>query len=86
MAQIATAAMSLDTLKIKGMLEGETFVTIISHDKRMKLKINVTFPELGISHSTVELRPGFEEQIRKYFWRRRTEQTGRERPGRYHRY
>ncbi len=62
-AQIATAAMSLDTLKIKGMLEGETFVTIISHDKRMKLKINVTFPELGISHSTVELRPGFRSKF-----------------------
>lgn len=58
-AQIATVRMSLDTLKIKGLLEGETFVTILSHDKRARLKINVVFPELGVSHSTVQFRPGF---------------------------
>lgn len=56
-SQIATAQMSMDTLKVKGLLEGETFATILSHDKRVRLKINVTFPELGISHSTVLLRP-----------------------------
>lgn len=56
-SQIATAQMSMDTLKVKGLLEGETFATILSHDKRVRLKINVTFPELGISHSSVQLRP-----------------------------
>lgn len=56
-SQIATAQMSMDTLKVKGLLEGETFATILSHDKRVRLKINVTFPELGISHSSVRLRP-----------------------------
>ena len=43
-AQIATADISMDTLKVKGWLEGETFATIISHDKRIRLKINVVFP------------------------------------------
>lgn len=56
-SQIATAQMSMDTLKVKGLLEGETFATILSHDKRVRLKISVTFPELGISHSAVRLRP-----------------------------
>ncbi len=56
-AQIATAHISLDTLKIRGLLEGETFATIISHDRRVRLRIHVTFPELGVSHTTVQLRP-----------------------------
>lgn len=56
-SQIATAQISMDTLKVKGLMEGETFATILSHDKRVRLKINVTFPELGISHSIVQLRP-----------------------------
>ena len=47
----------MDTLKVKGLLEGETFATVLSHDKRVRLKINVTFPELGISHPIVQLRP-----------------------------
>lgn len=59
-AQIATADISMDTLKVKGWLEGETFATIISHDKRIRLKINVVFPELGISHSVVQLLPDLE--------------------------
>lgn len=62
-AQIATAHMSMDTLKIKGLLEGETFVTIISHDKRAKLKINVDLPELGVSHSTIQLLPLFRSKF-----------------------
>lgn len=62
-AQIATAYMSMDTLKIKGLLEGETFATIISHDKRARLKINVVFPELGVSHSTVQLLPRFRSKF-----------------------
>ena len=36
-AQIATADISMDTLKVKGWLEGETFATIISHDKQRSL-------------------------------------------------
>lgn len=56
-SQIATASMSMDTLKIKGLWEGETYATIISHDKRVRLKIQVTYPELGITHSSVQLRP-----------------------------
>lgn len=56
-SQIATAHISLDTLKVKGLLEGETFATVISHDRRMRLRIHVTFPELGVSHTDVQLRP-----------------------------
>lgn len=62
-AQIATADISMDTLKVKGWLEGETFATIISHDKRIRLKINVVFPELGISHSVVQLLPRFRSKF-----------------------
>lgn len=62
-SQIATAQMSMDTLKIKGLLEGETFATLISHDKRARIKISVIFPELGTSHSTVQFRPGFRSKF-----------------------
>ena len=61
-AQIATAYISMDTLKVKGLLEGETFATIISHDKRARLKISVVFPDLEVSHSTVQFLPGFKSK------------------------
>lgn len=66
-AQIATASISVDTLKVNGLLEGETFATIISHDKRARLKINVVFPDLEVSHSTVQFRPGFRSKFVSVF-------------------
>lgn len=66
-AQIATAYISMDTLKVKGLLEGETFATIISHDKRARLKISVVFPNLEVSHSTVQFLPGFKSKYVSIF-------------------
>lgn len=61
--QIAAVYISADTLKVKGLLEGETFATIISHDKRVRLRITVLYPELGISHSNVQLLPRFRSKF-----------------------
>lgn len=56
-SRIASASISMDTLKVSGLYEGETFATILSHDKKKKLKICITYPELSISHSSVNLVP-----------------------------
>ncbi len=57
-SKVAKVYISLDTLKIKGLLEGETYATVISYGKKAKLKINVTFPKPGFSQSSILLRPG----------------------------
>ena len=56
-SRIATVSISRDTLKIKGLFEGETFATITSHDKRARLKINVIPPSLGFSRDTIYTYP-----------------------------
>lgn len=56
-SRIATASISKDTLMIKGILEGETFATVLSHDKKAKLKISVVAPSLSFSHKEVEICP-----------------------------
>lgn len=56
-SRIATASISKDTLRIKGILEGETFATVISHDKKAKLKISVVVPTLSFSHKDIEICP-----------------------------
>lgn len=57
-SQIATAKMSVDTLIVKGLLEGETFLTVLSHDKSAKLNVNVKYADIGVSQSTINLLPG----------------------------
>lgn len=61
-SKIATAKMSADTLKVKGLFEGETFLTVISQDKRERLKVNVIYAELGVSQSTIDLQPGIKNK------------------------
>ena len=62
-SQIATARISGDTLKVKGLLEGTTFATVISHDKSVRLSIHVIFPELSVSHPEILLRPGIKRKF-----------------------
>lgn len=62
-SRIVSASISLDTLKVSGLLEGETFATILSHDKKKQLKICITYPELSISHTSVQLVP---QEISQY--------------------
>lgn len=56
-SKIAQISVSNDTLRVKGILEGETFATIISHDKKANLKIKVNYPELSFSQNEVRLYP-----------------------------
>lgn len=56
-SRVASVSISRDTLRVKGIFEGETFATVTSHDKRARLKISVVPPALGFSHDSVELFP-----------------------------
>lgn len=56
-SKIASARMKYDTLIVRGLLEGETYAVIKSHDKQVRLDINVEFPELGFSHKKITLHP-----------------------------
>ena len=56
-ARIATAVMIEDTLRIKGLFEGRTFATILSHDLRKRIEINVVPPTLSLSQNTLHIYP-----------------------------
>lgn len=56
-SKIAQASIHQDTLKIKGLWEGQTFATITSHDKKARLIINIIPPELSISQDSIRLYP-----------------------------
>lgn len=56
-SRIAGVSISKDTLRIKGIFEGETFATVTSHDKRAQLKISVVPPKIGFSHDHIEIHP-----------------------------
>ncbi|MDO5104718.1 hypothetical protein [Capnocytophaga sp.] len=62
-SKIAQASIHQDTLKIKGLLEGQTFATIISHDKKARLDINIIPPELSLSQDSVRLYPKDESKF-----------------------
>lgn len=62
-SKIAQASIHQDTLKIKGLWEGETFANIISHDKTAKLRINVIPQELSISQDNIRLFPQDESKF-----------------------
>lgn len=62
-SKIAKASIHQDTLKIKGLWEGETFANIISHDKTAKLRINVIPQELSISQDNIRLFPQDESKF-----------------------
>ena len=56
-SKLAQVSIHQDTLKVKGLFEGETFATIISHDRKARLKINVVSPPISISQDFVRLYP-----------------------------
>lgn len=56
-SRIASVSISRDTLRVKGLFEGETFATVTSHDKRARLKISVIPPTLGFSHDSIVVYP-----------------------------
>lgn len=56
-SKVAHVRVSRDTLRVKGLWEGETFATVISHDKSRRLKIKVVPSRLSFSHKAVRLYP-----------------------------
>ncbi|MDO4782841.1 MAG: hypothetical protein Q4A09_06460 [Capnocytophaga felis] len=62
-SRVAQASVHQDTLKIKGLFEGETFATVISHDKKAHLKINVIPPDISISQEIVQIYPNEESKF-----------------------
>lgn len=62
-SKLAQVSVHQDTLKIKGLLEGETFATIFSHDKKAHLKINVVPSQISISQQLVRLYPTEESKF-----------------------
>lgn len=62
-SKIASAKISNDTLKIKGLFEGETFATLTSHDKRTRLNIRVAPVDVSISQDFIRLYPQAESRV-----------------------
>lgn len=62
-SKIAGVAISKDTLRISGILEGQTYATIISGDFKRCVDINVVVPELSISQSEIRLFPRDESKF-----------------------
>lgn len=62
-SKIAGVAISKDTLRIHGILEGNTYATIISGDFKRVVNINVVVPELSISQSEIRLYPRDESKF-----------------------
>lgn len=62
-SKIAGVVISKDTLRISGILEGQTYATIISGDFKRRVDINVVVPELSISQSEIRLFPRDESKF-----------------------
>ena len=62
-SKIAGVAISKDTLRISGILVGQTYATIISGDFKRRVDINVVVPELSISQSEIRLFPRDESKF-----------------------
>lgn len=56
-SKIVDVKVSNDTLKVKGLFEGETFATIISHNKKVQLGIKVVPMDISISQDVIRLYP-----------------------------
>lgn len=56
-SKFASVKISHDTLKIKGILEGETFATITSHNQKQKLNIKIVPPEISVNQDFIQLYP-----------------------------
>ena len=62
-SKIASASISKDTLRISGILEGNTYATILSGDIKKRVAINVVVPELSISQNEIRLFPRDESKF-----------------------
>lgn len=62
-SKVASASIHQDTLKIKGILEGETFATITSHDQKKQLKVKIIPPIMRISQKEIRLYPQDESKF-----------------------
>ncbi len=62
-SKVAGVSVSKDTLRVNGILEGNTYATIISGDVRRRIDIHVVAPEISISQSEVRLFPRDESRF-----------------------
>lgn len=62
-SRIAGVSVHHDTLKVKGLLEGETYASVLSHDQSARLDIRVIAPELTFSTDSVHLYPRQESKF-----------------------
>lgn len=62
-SKIAQVFVHQDTLKVRGIFEGETFATIFSHDKKQRLKINVVPPEITVSQDNIKIFPSYDSRF-----------------------
>ncbi|MFC2413709.1 MAG: hypothetical protein ACFNQF_06835 [Bacteroides sp.] len=62
-SRVASVKVSMDTMRITGHLEGETYATILSGDYKKRLDIRVVVPELSVSQDVVHLFPRDESKF-----------------------
>lgn len=62
-SRIASISVSKDTLRINGLLEGDTYATILSGDFKRQLKISVVVPPISISDTEIRLYPRDESKF-----------------------
>ncbi len=56
-SRIVTATIIEDTLRLKGIFEGKTYATILSHDLKKRIDITVVPPGLSLSQDTLRIYP-----------------------------
>ena len=61
-ARIASSSISRDTLRVSGLLYGETSLTLRSHDEVRRVRVLVVPPPFASNEDAVTLRPGDDVQ------------------------
>ena len=61
-ARIASSSISRDTLRVSGLLYGETSLTLRSHDEVRRVRVKVVPPPFASNEDVVTLRPGDDVQ------------------------
>lgn len=61
-SKLATTHVNEDTLRITGILEGETYASVRSGDECRRLDIRVATPQIVASEDTIRLYPGDESR------------------------
>lgn len=60
---VADASIHNDTLKVVGLLEGSTYITVQSHDYRARLDVTIVSPDFMFSHDSIHLHPKQESKF-----------------------